>query len=140
MNLKNKTILITGGTGSLGQALVDKLISLECKVIIYSRDEGKHALLFQGRQNIISVIGDVRDYNKLSTTLSIHKPEYIIHAAALKRIDDMEFHPDECIKTNINGAMNVIDASIDQKVKKIVRYYFKQSCNSFLSLILDQNH
>ena len=128
MNFNNKTILITGGTGSLGQALVKKLTSLNCNLIIYSRDEGKHALLFQGQKNIVSVIGDIRDYNKLSTTLSIHQPDYIIHAAALKRIDDMEFHPDECIKTNINGSDNVAKAALQHSIKKCILVSTDKAC------------
>ena len=87
--IEGKKIFITGATGSLGQALVDRLINFNCKIIAYSRDEGKHAKLFSRDTNVTSVIGDIRDYNKLNTSIKIHQPEYIIHAAALKRIDDM---------------------------------------------------
>ena len=99
---KDKTILITGGTGSLGKALINKLKKYNCKLIVYSRDEGKQALAFGNDLDIIRVIGDVRDLDKLSVTMKRHKPDYVIHTGALKRIDDMEFYPDECVKTNIH--------------------------------------
>ena len=101
MYFKNKKVLITGGTGSLGQKLINRLKSLGAKLIVFSRDEGKQASLFGQDHSITRVIGDVRDYQKLDTTLLNHEPDYVIHAAALKRIDDMEMHPDECIKTNV---------------------------------------
>jgi len=110
--MKDKKIFITGGTGSLGKALIKKLLTLGAKPIIYSRDEGKQALCFNNGENVKKIIGDIRDFEKLNTSLKIHQPDYIIHAAALKRIDDMEFHPDECIKTNINGSNNVAMAAI----------------------------
>ena len=90
MSYQEKKFFITGGTGSLGKALIKRLKSLGADIIVYSRDEGKQALSFAG-QAITRIIGDVRDYDKLDTSLRIHKPDYIIHTAALKRIDDMEF-------------------------------------------------
>jgi len=120
-------ILITGGTGSLGKKLVEKLLAKN-KVVIYSRDEGKQASIFNDNTNVIKVIGDVRDFGKLNTTLKIHKPDYIIHAAALKRIDDMEFHPDECIKTNVNGSDNVARAAIENGVKKCILVSTDKAC------------
>jgi FlaA1/EpsC-like NDP-sugar epimerase len=128
MKLKNKKILITGATGSLGQKLVDKLCDLNCKITAFSRDEGKHAILFSDNPNVTSVIGDVRDFHKLNTTLKIHDPDYIIHAAALKRIDDMEFHPDECIKTNINGSDNVARAALENSIKKCILVSTDKAC------------
>ena len=114
-----KTILITGGTGSLGKALVKQLKKWDCKIIVYSRDEGKQALSFGNDPNIVRVIGNVRDFKKLDVTMQRHKPDYVIHAGALKRLDDMEFHPDECIKTNILGSENVAMASQNNHVKKV---------------------
>jgi FlaA1/EpsC-like NDP-sugar epimerase len=126
--MKNKTILITGGTGSLGQALIKHLKQHDCKIIIYSRDEGKQALLFGDNPEIIRVIGDIRDYGKLNVTLQRHKVDYIIHTAALKRIDDMEIHPDECVKTNINGSENVARAALENNVKKCILVSTDKAC------------
>lgn len=125
--MKNKTILITGGTGSLGQALIKHLKQFN-NVIIYSRDEGKQALIFGDNPEIVRVIGDVRDYDKLNITLKRHKVDYIIHTAALKRIDDMEFYPDECIKTNINGSENVARAALENKIKKCILVSTDKAC------------
>ncbi len=125
--MKNKTILITGGTGSLGKALIKKL-KINNKIIVYSRDEGKQALLFGNNPDIIRVIGDIRDYNKLDVTLQRHSPDYVIHTAALKRIDDMEFHPDECVKTNIDGSENVAKASLKNNVKKCILVSTDKAC------------
>jgi len=126
-DLTKSKILITGGTGSLGKKLVEKLL-IENEVIIYSRDEGKQAAIFNDNANVVKVIGDVRDFDKLNTILKIHKPDYIIHAAALKRIDDMEFHPDECIKTNVNGSDNVARAAIENNVKKCILVSTDKAC------------
>jgi len=125
--MKNKTILITGGTGSLGKALIKRL-KQNNKIIVYSRDEGKQALIFGNNPEIIRVIGDIRDYDKLNVTLQRHKADYIIHTAALKRIDDMEFHPDECVKTNINGSENVARAALENKIKKCILVSTDKAC------------
>ena len=125
--MKNKTILITGGTGSLGKALIKRLKQAN-KIIVYSRDEGKQALIFGDNPEIIRVIGDIRDYDKLNVTLQRHKVDYIIHTAALKRIDDMEFYPDECVKTNINGSENVARAALENKVKKCILVSTDKAC------------
>lgn len=127
MSYKNKKFFITGGTGSLGKALIKRLQSLGAEIIVYSRDEGKQALMFGGT-NIIRIIGDIRDYEKLNTSLKIHKPDYIIHTAALKRIDDMEFHPDECIKTNINGSDNVARAALENNIEKCILVSTDKAC------------
>jgi UDP-N-acetylglucosamine 4,6-dehydratase/5-epimerase len=126
-----KTILITGGTGSLGKALIKRLKSLpntNFKIIVYSRDEGKQALEFGHDPSIIRVIGDIRDFDKLNVTLQRHKVDYIIHTAALKRIDDMEFYPDECVKTNINGSENVARAALENKIKKCILVSTDKAC------------
>lgn len=127
MSYQGKKFFITGGTGSLGKALIRRLKSLGAEIIIYSRDEGKQALLFGG-QAITRIIGDVRDYDKLDTSLRIHKPDYIIHTAALKRIDDMEFHPDECIKTNVNGSDNVARAALSNGIEKCILVSTDKAC------------
>ena len=127
MSYKNKKFFITGGTGSLGKALIERLQSLGAEIIVYSRDEGKQALMFGGT-NITRIIGEVRDYDKINTSLKIHKPDYIIHTAALKRIDDMEFHPDECIKTNINGSDNVARAALENDIEKCILVSTDKAC------------
>lgn len=128
MTIKNKTILITGGTGSLGTALVNKLLKQNCKIIVYSRDEAKQALKFGHIENVKTVIGDIRDYEKLNFTLKRYPIDYVVHAAALKRIDDMEFYPDECVKTNIIGSENVAKASINNNIKKCILISTDKAC------------
>lgn len=128
MKCQGKTFLITGGTGSLGKALIKRLQGLGAKLIVYSRDEGKQALLFGTQPEIVRVIGDVRDYEKLNVTLQRHKVDYIIHTAALKRIDDMEFYPDECVKTNINGSENVARAALANNVEKCILVSTDKAC------------
>ena len=127
MSYRNKTFFITGGTGSLGKALISRLLNQGANVIVYSRDEGKQALTFAGTE-VKCIIGDVRDYDKLNTSLRIHKPDYIIHTAALKRIDDMEFHPDECIKTDINGSDNVARAALMNNIEKCILVSTDKAC------------
>lgn len=126
--LKNKNVLVTGGTGSLGKALIKRLKSLGSNIIVYSRDEGKQALIFGNDLDIVRVIGDVRDYEKLNVTLQRHKVDYIIHTAALKRIDDMEFYPDECVKTNINGSENVARAALENGIEKCILVSTDKAC------------
>jgi UDP-N-acetylglucosamine 4,6-dehydratase len=128
MNYNNSTILITGGTGSLGKALIKRLKQFNCKIIVYSRDEGKQALEFGNDPSIVKVIGDIRDFDKLNVTLRRHKPDYVIHTAALKRIDDMEFYPDECVKTNINGSENVARAALENNIKKCILVSTDKAC------------
>jgi FlaA1/EpsC-like NDP-sugar epimerase len=128
MNFNNKTILITGGTGSLGKALIKRLKQFNCKIIVYSRDEGKQALEFGHDSSIIKIIGDIRDFDKLNISFRRYKPDYIIHTAALKRIDDMEFYPDECVKTNINGSENVARAALENNIKKCILVSTDKAC------------
>ena len=125
--MKNKTILITGGTGSLGKALIKRL-NKSNTIIVYSRDEGKQALSFGHDPSIIKIIGDIRDYDKLNVTLQRHKVDYIIHTAALKRIDDMEIHPDECVKTNIQGSENVARAALENNIEKCILVSTDKAC------------
>ena len=123
-----KTVMITGGTGSLGKALINRLKSVGCKLIVFSRDEGKQALIYGRDSAVECVIGDIRDYDKLNITIQRHRPDYIIHTAALKRIDDMEFYPDECVKTNINGSENVARAALENNVKKCILVSTDKAC------------
>lgn len=124
----NKIILITGGTGSLGRAIIQRLKKYNCKIIVYSRDEGKQALYFGQDKSIIKVIGDVRDYNQLLKTFKKYKPNYVIHTAALKRIDDMEYYPEECVKTNIQGSINVANACMEAFVDKCILVSTDKAC------------
>ena len=133
--LKNKTILVTGGTGSFGKKFTK--LTLENhnhkKVIIYSRDEMKQWNMaekyqeFDPEGKIEYVIGDVRDKERFHRI--VDGVDYIIHAAATKIVPTAEYNPFECIKTNINGAMNVIDVAINQKIKKIVALSTDKACN-----------
>ena len=121
--LKNSTILITGGTGSFGNAFVPMTLSKynPKKIIIYSRDEMKQwemSKKFQNEDAVRFFIGDVRDRDRLYRALD--GVDYVVHAAATKIVPTAEYNPFECVKTNINGAMNLIDACIDKGVKRCV--------------------
>ena len=122
--LNNKTILITGGTGSFGHHFVDYVLAhyQPKKIIIYSRDEFKQFNMqnaYKGHEKVLRFfIGDVRDKERLARALQ--GVDYVIHAAALKQVPACEYNPIEAIKTNINGACNVIDACLDAGVKKVV--------------------
>ena len=119
---KNKTILITGGTGSFGQTCSKFLLKKYKlkKLIIFSRDENKQYLMAQNfkHDNIRFFIGDVRDAGRVN--IAMRDVDYVIHAAALKHVPIAEYNPIECIKTNINGAENIINAAINCKVKKVI--------------------
>lgn len=119
----DKVILITGGTGSFGKTVTPMLLEQynPKKVIIFSRDEMKQwemAKDFTDESRIRFFIGDVRDKDRLYRALD--GVDYVIHAAATKIVPTAEYNPFECIKTNINGAMNLIDACIDKGVKRVV--------------------
>lgn len=126
--LKNKKIMITGGTGTLGKALIKRILFEGGIPIVYSRDEGKQALIFGSNKKVTRVIGDIRDYEKLNKSMLIHKPEIVIHTAALKRIDDMEFYPDECVKTNIQGSDNVAKACLNNNIEKCILISTDKAC------------
>jgi len=126
--ITGKKFFITGGTGTLGKALVNRIKSSGGSVIIFSRDEGKQALLFGHDNEIVRIIGDIRDYDKLNVSIRRSKPDVIIHTAALKRIDDMEFNPDECVKTNIQGSENVAKAAFNNKVDKCILISTDKAC------------
>ncbi|MFD2190063.1 UDP-N-acetylglucosamine 4,6-dehydratase (inverting) [Pistricoccus aurantiacus] len=117
------SILITGGTGSFGHTFVPMLLERfnPRRVIIFSRDEMKQwemAKRFQGDTRVRFFIGDVRDRERLYRALD--GVDYVVHAAATKIVPTAEYNPFECVKTNINGAMNLIDACIDKGVKRVV--------------------
>tara|TARA_B100000787_G_C16197929_1_gene302343 strand:+ start:4703 stop:5701 length:999 start_codon:yes stop_codon:yes gene_type:complete len=121
--LSNSTILVTGGTGSFGHCFVPMTLKKynPKKIIILSRDEMKQwemAKLYEGDDRVRFFIGDVRDRDRLYRALD--GVDYVVHAAATKIVPTAEYNPFECVKTNINGAMNVIDAAIDSRVKSVV--------------------
>ena len=122
--LDNKTILITGGTGSFGHHFVDYALAhyKPKKIIIYSRDEFKQFNMqnaYKEHSDVLRFfIGDVRDQQRLRRALQ--GVDYVIHAAALKQVPACEYNPIEAIKTNVNGACNVIDACLDTGVKKVI--------------------
>lgn len=121
--MKNSNILITGGTGSFGNTFVPMTLAKynPRKIIIFSRDEMKQwemAKKFIGDERIRFFIGDVRDKERLYRALD--GVDYVVHAAATKIVPTAEYNPFECIKTNVNGAMNLVDACIDKGVKGVV--------------------
>ena len=121
--LKNKTILITGGTGSFGHTFVPMTLARfnPKKLIIYSRDEMKQwemAKKFQGDSRVRFFIGDVRDRDRLYRALD--GVDHVVHAAATKIVPTAEYNPFECVKTNVLGAMHLIDACIDKGVQRVV--------------------
>lgn len=119
----NANVLVTGGTGSLGKAFIPMILEKynPSKVIVYSRDEMKQWDMqkdYQNDKRIRFFIGDVRDRERLYRAFK--GVDFVVHAAATKIVPTAEYNPFECIKTNINGAMNVVDAAIDANVKKVV--------------------
>ncbi len=121
--LKNSSILITGGTGSFGHTFIPMTLE-KCnpsRLVIFSRDEMKQwemAKIFENDKRVRFFIGDVRDKDRLSRALN--GIDYVVHAAATKIVPTAEYNPFECVKTNVFGAMNLIDACIDQGVKRVV--------------------
>lgn len=121
--LTNSSILVTGGTGSFGHTFVPMTLAKynPRRLVIYSRDEMKQwemAKLYGGDDRVRFFIGDVRDKDRLARALT--GIEYVVHAAATKIVPTAEYNPFECVKTNVLGAMNLIDACIDQGVKRVV--------------------
>ncbi len=129
--MKNKNILITGGTGSFGNVFLSKVLKLKPKkVIIFSRDEMKQWEMknkFKNFENIRFFVGDIRDKERLSR--AIDQVDTVIHAAALKIVPTAEYNPMESIKTNIIGAMNLIDVCLDKGVKKVISLSTDKACN-----------
>ncbi len=132
--LNNKSILITGGTGTLGKALTNYIIETYPnvrKIIIYSRDEQKqffmsNEYLSKGLTNVRFLIGDVRDFDRLKR--AFQGVDFVIHTAAMKHVPIAEYNPDECVKTNIGGAENVIRASIEANVQRVVALSTDKAC------------
>lgn len=126
MNLDKKTILITGGTGSLGKALTSHILKNHPqikKLIIFSRDEQKQFQMAQEYPTTLYpqiryFIGDVRDFERVK--MALKGVDYVIHAAAMKHVPIAEYNPMECIKTNINGAENIINACLETNVERVV--------------------
>jgi len=121
--LANSTILITGGTGSFGHTFVPLTLAKykPARLVIYSRDEMKQwemSKIYGNDERVRFFIGDVRDKDRLSRALN--GIDYVVHAAATKIVPTAEYNPFECVKTNVFGAMNLIDACIDQGVKRVV--------------------
>lgn len=139
MDFKNKSILITGGTGSFGSKFVKKILDdTQCsRLVVYSRDELKQYNLLEQlkisnkkdveNNRLRFFIGDVRDYKRLD--MAMKNINYVVHAAALKQVPAAEYNPMECIKTNVLGAQNVIDASISNEVEKVVALSTDKAAN-----------
>ena len=125
----NKVILVTGGTGSFGKNFIKEIVDKHefKKIIVFSRDEykqdvmRKELLLKYGKEVLSKLrffIGDVRDEERLDRAL--RGVDIVIHSAAMKQVPACEYNPNEAIKTNVIGAMNVVEAALDQKVEKVV--------------------
>ena len=135
MDLENKSILITGGTGSLGKMLVKRILSENSNVgrlVVFSRDEQKQFQMsqefpFSKFPQLRFLIGDVRDKERVMRAMQ--GIDYVIHAAAMKHVHIAEYNPLECIKTNVNGAENIIYASINSGVKKVVALSTDKACS-----------
>lgn len=130
--LTNKTVLVTGGTGSFGNTFVPMTLQKynPKKVIIFSRDEMKQwemAKRIGNDPRVRFFIGDVRDRERLYRALD--GVDFVVHAAATKIVPTAEYNPFECIKTNINGAMNLIDACLDRRVERVVALSTDKACS-----------
>ncbi|MHB1105203.1 MAG: UDP-N-acetylglucosamine 4,6-dehydratase (inverting) [Lutibacter sp.] len=134
MDLNDKSVLITGGTGSLGKALTENILKKWPNVkrlVIFSRDEQKQFLMAQDfpiaeYPQMRFFIGDVRDKERL--VRAFDGIDYVIHAAAMKHVHIAEYNPDECVKTNIGGAQNVIQAAIQMGVQNVVALSTDKAC------------
>lgn len=128
MSYKGKQFLITGGTGSLGKALIKRLTKEGASIAVFSRDEGKQAFLRQEFPHVETYIGCVRDYERVLEIFLRVKPDYVIHAGALKRIDDGEENESEFTKTNVNGSRNVAEAAVEAGVTKCMLVSTDKAC------------
>jgi UDP-N-acetylglucosamine 4,6-dehydratase len=134
MNLENRSILITGGTGSLGKALTRHILDNHTdirKLIIFSRDEQKQFQMAQEYPSnkypqIRFFIGDVRDKERVRRAFK--DVDYVIHAAAMKHVPIAEYNPEECVKTNIDGARNIIAACLETNVERVVALSTDKAC------------
>ena len=130
--LKKSSILVTGGTGSFGNTFVPMTLTRfnPRRLVIFSRDEMKQwemAKKYSADDRVRFFIGDVRDKERLHRAL--HGIDFVVHAAATKIVPTAEYNPFECVKTNINGAINLIDACIDQKIKRVVALSTDKACS-----------
>ncbi|MBH10779.1 MAG: UDP-N-acetylglucosamine 4,6-dehydratase (inverting) [Candidatus Marinimicrobia bacterium] len=121
--LNNKTILITGGTGSFGKRFVETVLNdyKPKKLIVYSRDELKQYEMQQrwpNNKNMRYFIGDIRDYNRLKMAMT--DVDIVVHAAALKQVPAAEYNPFEAVKTNVIGGQNIIETALSMNVKKVI--------------------
>ena len=133
MDWTGKSVLITGGTGSLGKSLVRRILSSDNwprRVIVFSRDEQKQFQMAQefpdSKFPMRYFIGDVRDYDRLNRAFT--GVDYVIHAAAMKHVHIAEYNPDECVKTNVGGAENVIRAALERGVERVVALSTDKAC------------
>ena len=134
LDLNNKNVLITGGTGSFGKEFTKTIFknwSNVSRLVIYSRDEQKQFIMAQEfpaseYPAIRFLIGDVRDYVRLKRAMEWI--DVVIHAAAMKHVHIAEYNPDECVKTNIGGAENVIRACLETSVSKVVALSTDKAC------------
>ncbi|WP_100401664.1 UDP-N-acetylglucosamine 4,6-dehydratase (inverting) [Bacillus sp. FJAT-42315] len=130
MSLENKTVLVTGGTGSFGQKFIRKALQQNVKkVIVFSRDELKQYEMAQEFTDprMRFFIGDVRDKERLYRAFD--GVDIVIHAAALKHVGACEYNPFEAVKTNIHGAQNIVEAAIDRNVKKVIALSTDKACS-----------
>jgi FlaA1/EpsC-like NDP-sugar epimerase len=134
-HFEGKSFLITGGTGSFGQAFTKYLLENHNprKIVIYSRDEAKHAKMAEWVKNdkiLNFFVGDVRDVERLRFALA-GTIDFVVHAAAMKRVDSVEYNPTEAIETNINGSLNVMRACINSEVHKLCFLSTDKACEPF---------
>ncbi len=135
MTFQGRRILVTGGTGSFGKKFIEYVIEHDCpeEIVVFSRDEMKQFLMNEeyknkGKNNILKfVIGDVRDKERLD--LACKGIDYIIHTAAMKIVPSAEENPTEVIKTNILGAMNIIDVALKNNIQKVIALSTDKACN-----------
>lgn len=134
LNLDGKSVLVTGGTGSFGRKFVETLLTdfKPGRIIVYSRDELKQFEMAQKfcpvkHENMRYFIGDVRDRDRL--TLAMRGVDYVIHAAAMKQVPAAEYNPMECLKTNVNGAENVVYAAMANNVKNVLALSTDKAAN-----------
>lgn len=130
MNINDKTVLITGGTGSFGKKFTERALRTDVKkIIIFSRDELKQYEMKQEFQDerLRFFIGDVRDQERLMR--AFNGVDIVIHAAAMKHVDACEYNPFEAVKTNINGAQHIVEAAIERKVKRIIALSTDKACS-----------
>jgi UDP-N-acetylglucosamine 4,6-dehydratase len=136
----DKTLLVTGGTGSFGKVFVRTALEQTSlrKVIVFSRDELKQYEMQQSypdEPRIRFFIGDVRDYRRVYR--AFHGVDFVVHAAAMKHVPAAEYNPSEAVKTNVHGAQNVVDAAIEQGVERVVAQSTDKECspiNLYLSI------